>query len=293
MKDINLYNKKMNINVEAWGCPTCTFINTKHHNCCEICQTTDAVYHIVNSGESFKALDKVERVQKAFGKSTQILLPVLSCHNAAQFMKNIEVLFSHSAVDGVWIESANCTSDVLQEVITEFRKVYPGRWIGINLIGETFVAVMEFLKDSTPDGIWMDRSYLTDADYQTLPNLILDFFQRSGWQGLYFGGVLFKYVNTHFADEEKLCQNAREYMDVLTTSGAGTGIAIDNNKLVKIKLSVGTKQVVAVASGITAENIATIKNHCDIYMLRTAIVDKNDYVDNTALNRFMDSYLSL
>jgi len=283
----------MNINVESWACPACTFINTQHHNCCEICGTNDSVYHIVNSGESFKQLDKVARVQKAFGKTSQILLPVLSCYTTEQFMKNIGTLLSHSVIDGVWIESANCTSDVLHEVIAAFKITYPGRWIGINLIGETFMAVVEFLKKSTPDGIWMDRSYLTDADYQTLPNLILDFFHRSGWTGLYFGGVLFKYVNTQVADEDKLCQNAREYMDVLTTSGVGTGIAIDKEKLIKIKSSVGDKQVVAVASGITAENIDIIKDYCDIYMLRTAIVDKNDDVDIAALNAFVDKYTSL
>jgi len=284
---------KMNINVESWACPACTFINTQHHNCCEICHTADTVYHIVNSGESFKPLDKVARVQKVFGKTSRILLPVLSCYTTEQFMKNITVLFTHSAIDGVWIESANCDADVLHDVIAEFKAAYPGRWIGINLIGETFMAVVEFLKKSTPDGIWMDRSYLTDADYQTLPNLVLDFFNRSGWQGLYFGGVLFKYVNTQFADDAKLCQNAREYMDVLTTSGAGTGIAIDKDKLVKIKSSVGDKQVVAVASGITADNIDMIKDYCDIYMLRTAIVDKNDDIDISALNTFVNKYTAL
>jgi predicted TIM-barrel enzyme len=82
-------------------------------------------------------------------------------------------------------------------------------------------------------------------------------------------------------------------MDVLTTSGDGTGIAIDKDKLIKIKSSVGDKQMVAVASGITADNIDVIKDYCDIYMLRTAIIDKNDDVDIAALNAFVNKYTTL
>jgi hypothetical protein len=102
-------------------------------------------------------------------------------------MKNIGTLFAHSVIDGVCIESANCGSDVLHEVIAEFKRVYLGRWIGINLIGETFLAVVEFLKKTTPDGtnIYTKKrnliKSLSKPRKKALANTLCN---TSGWIGL-------------------------------------------------------------------------------------------------------------
>ena len=44
-------------------------------------------------------------------------------------------------------------------------------------------------------GVWVDNAMIDErAEHQSAPEKIVDARTRSGWQGLYFGGVAFKLV---------------------------------------------------------------------------------------------------
>jgi hypothetical protein len=54
---------------------------------------------------------------------------------------------------------------------------------------------------------------------------------------LYFGGLDFKHQKRLFNAEYPFAvQQARKYLDVITTSGPGTGMSADPEKVKKIKL---------------------------------------------------------
>ncbi len=78
--------------------------------------------------------------------------------------------------------------------------------------------------------------------------------QESGWDGLYFGGVAFKYQRP-VEDLTSAARIAARYMDVVTTSGPGTGIAAARDKIVAMKEAVGDLPLAAdcflVATGIS------------------------------------------
>jgi len=74
-------------------------------------------------------------------------------------------------------------------------------------------------------GVWTDNAYTDGAGYALTEKR--EFVQENRpllGDVLYFGGVAFKY-QTPSEDVKKSSEAATPYVDVITTSGAGTGIA--------------------------------------------------------------------
>lgn len=86
---------------------------------------------------------------------------------------------------------------------------------------------------------------------------------------LYFGGVAFKYQR-HVEDFESACRVATRYMDVVTTSGPGTGHAAEVEKIRRMKAALGVIPL-AIASGVTPENVADYLPHADCFLVATGI----------------------
>ena len=281
----------LSIDIKKWACKTCTFENMKHYNICEMCHNESDTYNFVNTGEYRQNINKIEKVTKVFGKTNKIILPVLSCYTEEQFMQNINNLYpfyKENQISGVWIMTSNSTIKSVHNVIKWIKNEYPNFWVGANLIGENIFDVFKFLKETKPDGIWIDNSYLNNSEDYSIPNMILDQFERINWHGLYFGGVMFKYQSNNNDMNKEIIKNAHRYVDVLTTSGVATGVAIEPSKIISIHEIVKNDVLIAVASGITAYNLNTISNECSIYIIRTSIVDQNNNIDLIKLKKIIN-----
>jgi len=268
------------INIQKWICYICTFENTTHPYYCVICGNNSNKYNIINSGEYRKKIDKKAKVFNIFN-TEKILLPVLSCKDDVQFINNIEKIYPYiedKKIHGIWITSANCDISIIEKVIKWKNDLKKNIWLGINLIGENIFKVLEFIKINNPDGIWIDNSYFNNETNFNIPEIILDQFEKMNWNGLYFGGVMFKYQSIDYLKKEIL-NKTHEYIDVLTTSGIATGTPIDIDKLNYIYDSTNEKIHIAIASGISSENILNIKEKCNIFLFRSSIVD----IDNNIL----------
>ncbi len=283
-------DKGLAIEIEPWQCPRCTYLNDDHYYRCTLCGEEDDEFHLVNKAEAYKQYNKISRVKRVFGRTTKILLPVLACHNLPQFQENISrlyPLFQDRKIFGIWLISSNTDNEVLIETINWIRLYYPDLWVGINLVGENIIKVLKFVKKNNPDGIWIDNSNVSDHGYQNLPNILIDQIKRMNWKGLYFGGVLFKYIAVT-GDPEKIVENASQYMDVLTTSGKATGVPIELEKLQFIQQH--KKDIlVAVASGIDADNINELKHYCQIFIVRSSIVDKDNNIQLEKLDKLINN----
>jgi hypothetical protein len=232
--------------------------------------------------------DSLKKVKNAFGKTSGIILPVLSYNNLKQFQKNIKNLnkyFVSGKINGIWILSSY---KVTIDVVKWTREKYPDFWIGINLLGYDITDIIEFLDKYKPNGLWTDNSYITDEKEQNIPEFIVNEFKRINWNGLYFGGVLFKYIG-YMGDPKKIVKKTHKYMDVLTTSGDGTGIEINNEKMKFIYENKNKNILIANASGITSSNVNKIKEYCSIFIVRTSIIDKNNDIDNKKLEELIKS----
>jgi predicted TIM-barrel enzyme len=87
------------------------------------------------------------------------------------------------------------------------------------------------------------------------------------------GGIAFKYTPT-FTENPSIArsevENLKDAVDIVTTSGAGTGQPPTAEKLRAVKIAAGDKPV-AVASGISAENISDFAGSVDQILVSTSI----------------------
>ena len=274
-------DEDITVEVKPWSCESCTSIEKTHPNYCKTCKQFSNSYNIINQAEYFKNINKINRVSDVFGKNEKILLPVLSCYNEIQFKYNIINLityYNNKKINGLWLMTTNTEIEVIERIIKWVRETYQTLWIGVNLIGENIFKVFKFIKNNNPDGIWVDKSYIKKNCNFDIPNLILDQFDKLKWNGLYFGGVMFKYQNNDNTDIETL-KEVHKYIDVLTTSGDGTGISIEIDKLNYIYNNTKENILMAIASGVNSSNIKFISDKCNIFIVRTFIVnEKNDII---------------
>ncbi|MBI3987468.1 MAG: adenine phosphoribosyltransferase [Lentisphaerae bacterium] len=197
-----------------------------------------------------------------------VVLPVIHVESLEQALRNVRIAHDAGA-DGVFLINHGSSSSDLLAVHEEVWKEYPDWWVGVNCLdlnpSEVFARVSEHVA-----GVWADNAMIDEnREDQFGAKAILEAKQKSGWKGLYFGGVAFKYQR----QVNKLRPAARiasRYMDVVTTSGPGTGKAADVEKIRDMKNAIGDFPM-AIASGITPENVVDYLDIADGFLVATGI----------------------
>jgi len=115
---------------------------------------------------------------------------------------------------------------------------------------------------------------------------VLESQMRHGWQGLYFGGVAFKYQRS-VDDLQMAASTARDYMSVVTTSGPGTGAAARVEKIRTMKLGLRDYPL-AIASGITPDNVGDYLPYSDCYLVATGISRSFEDLDPLLTRRLVE-----
>lgn len=166
--------------------------------------------------------------------------------------------------DGVFFISHGhfATKDLIN-VVKKYHVPHYAK-IGINLLGEKVENVVNDIACYV-DMLWSDTIPL-EAErelFKTRRQEHLCSFE-------FFGGVAFKYQKQP-DDLFLAAKDARECVDVLTTSGTNTGTPPDINKL-EI-LSAGFEKKIAVASGVTPENAVEMLPYVDNFLVSTGISD--------------------
>jgi predicted TIM-barrel enzyme len=137
------------------------------------------------------------------------------------------------------------------------------------------------------NGLWVDNARINELSVsQPDADEIAIARKASGWKGLYFGGVAFKYQR-HVSDLSASAKIASRYMDVVTTSGPGTGLAANREKIVAMKQAMDDCPL-AVASGITPENVSDYLEVADCFLVATGISRSFTDFDPPAVSRLID-----
>ncbi len=202
-------------------------------------------------------------------------LPVVHVLNLEQTMRQMEIVFQNGA-DGVFLIGHGIRYNELFDIYSQVRDTYPYNWIGLNCLDlaplEMFLRIPKGV-----NGIWVDNAYINeelDINEQKYPLKVKNLINKNKWNGLYFGGVAFKYqkrVNDTIMATKIACQ----YMDVVTTSGIGTGLAAEPEKI-KIMSTIVKKynKKIGIASGITFNNVEDYKS-VNYFLVATGI--SNDF----------------
>jgi len=219
-----------------------------------------------------------------------MFLPVIHVEDKEQAINQTRIALDNGA-DGIFLINHHISHSRLFEIFKEIRELFFNTWIGINCLDlEPIQVIRKMPKDV--NGLWVDNAFINENleyDEQEYANKVLKTIHNINWTGLYFGGVAFKYQKK-VKDLIKTTEIACRYMDVITTSGEGTGIP-PNVKKIEIMSQIvhKNKKKIAIASGISPKNINYYKM-ADIFMVATGI-SYDFYHLNPQLVRKLQYYL--
>lgn len=230
----------------------------------------------------------MSRFKETF-QNKHVILPVVHVENPTQAIRNTQVALD-TGCDGVFLidMKSDAHYEELLEIHSRVRKEFPDFWVGVNFLDLATEDVFDKL-NSGIDGVWVDTAKINN----TLPDqadakVISQKRKDSGWDGLYFGGVAFKYqeVSTNPAQDAYI---ARDFMDVVTTSGIGTGSAPDTQKISSMKHAIGDFPL-AIASGISPENVKKFLPITDCFLTASSLlIPKTQSFDKRRVSAFVDT----
>lgn len=198
--------------------------------------------------------------------------PVVHAIDTAQAVEQALLAHEHGA-DGVFV-IAHGAHESAQRVVGYYnavREALPSAYVGVNFLqlGSGHDAFLKLLVsknageiDVLPSAVWVDEGLKNRHDLAKLrdENPVLKTVQ-------YLGGAAFKGTGENYTDDpEEAARRAQillPYVDVVTTSGQGTGYPPSPEKIKAMKAAIGDAPL-AVASGIDAHN----------YWLYVGAVDK-------------------
>jgi predicted TIM-barrel enzyme len=215
-------------------------------------------------------------------KPAPLVTPVIHVLDADQALRNLDIAVA-AGCPGVFLINHDFPMEPFLPILRQLRAARPETWLGVNFLGQPGDIAFPVLGELARDGIRIDAYWADDAcidereEAQAVAEKIAAARTRSGWLGLYFGGVAFKQQRPvppeHHAAAARL---ATGFMDVVTTSGIATGQEADLAKIDVFRRAIGDAPL-ALASGITPENAARYCPLVDCFLVATGINHANDF----------------
>ena len=232
----------------------------------------------------------MNRFREAFA-NRHIILPVIHVAEPEQALRNAEIA-RRQGCDGVFLIRHEIDYRELLRIHHQLFEAFPDWWIGVNCLDLSPSKVFDVITDEVA-GVWVDNAMIDErASVQVEAEAIQAAREQSGWQGLYFGGVAFKYQR-YVQDVERAARLAAETMDVLTTSGPATGEAADRVKIQIMKAAIAALPArdypLAIASGTTPENVGGYLEMADCFLVATGISESWLAFDEERVRDFVRS----
>lgn len=237
-------------------------------------------------------------LRKYFKCSGPAVLPVIHVLDSAQAEKNVRIAIQEG-VQGVFLINHDFDIDQFLPIIRHIRLNYPALWLGVNFLAVTakdaFPVLAELQSENCPvDAYWADDACIDERlsiDDQPEAEQTLKVKQQCGWNGLYFGGTAFKKQRSVAPEAYRSAALiAASYMDVVTTSGKATGREAQLSKIADFRSGVGDRAL-ALASGVSPENIGSYQNQVDAVLVATGINYPEDFynIDPSRLRRLVSA----
>lgn len=210
------------------------------------------------------------------------VLPVIHVVSKKQAYTNVSIAQDCDA-DGVFLISHGMMgSDDLIQLALNVKQDFAPIWMGVNCLGLDAKESAQVMPADI-DAIWTDNAHIDEkAEAQPYAEEVQAIFKHRLPHTLYFGGVAFKYQRP-VVDLETAVRRAAPLMDVVCTSGPGTGYAADTDK---IKRMAGVAPL-AIASGIIPENVTAYLPYVDYFLVATGISDNFTDINPDKLRRLV------
>ena len=219
-----------------------------------------------------------------FNTDSLVVLPVIHVTDNNQTVRNIQLAID-GGCPGVFLINHDFPVEQFLPIIRHARQQFPQFWIGVNFLavtGDKAFPVLAQLgtENAKVDAYWADDARIDEkkpATDQPEACNITKTKTDCGWNGMYFGGTAFKKQReVNPADYGKSAAIATSHMDVVTTSGIATGHSADLTKIATFREAC-VDTPVALASGITPENVTEYLPYIDTALVATGINVKDDF----------------
>lgn len=225
-------------------------------------------------------------LRNSFGKDN-IFLPVIHLPDEGRHGIDAIRVALDAGADGVFLINQGASSEtILHRLIPTARAEFgPSLWVGVNFLGWEPEEVMR--KSGTEpekrlDGIWSDDAGVDALDasaFEVAKERFLAARNSAGWKGLYFGGTAFKTQHPiPSAHLPTVARRAATFMDVVTTSGPGTGLAATPEKIAAIRRAIPDTPL-GLASGVTPENVYLFLGAVQAFLVATGIERSFGFLD--------------
>jgi hypothetical protein len=231
-------------------------------------------------------------LQKTFS-NRHVVLPVVHVEGYEQARRNT-LLARDAGADGVFFINHHTDWKELLSIFEQVKVEFPDFWMGVNCLGlypedvfdelECATREVHFL-DIDVNGVWVDNAWIEENEEEQKIAKKIDT-ARCNFKGLYFGGVAFKYQR-HVDDLIAAAKIAMKHMDVITTSGPGTGRAAELQKIATMKEAIGGFPL-AIASGITPDNVVEYLPVADCFLVATGISRTFVDFDSSKMKQLID-----
>lgn len=204
----------------------------------------------------------------------RVLLPVIHlARGVSGALESVQIAVDADA-DGVVLIDQGMSARQVLDLVPVLRDAHPRLWIGVNLLGCAPEQVVRLPEAHLLGGIWSDDAGVDSLMEERADHAAAAFRAARaevGWTGLYFGGTAFKTQRDVPHDRLPwVARKAASFMEVVTTSGRGTGIAAEVDKVRILREALGDHPM-ALASGVTPENVGVFLPFVDAYLVATGI----------------------
>ncbi|OGL35823.1 hypothetical protein A3F65_02335 [Candidatus Saccharibacteria bacterium RIFCSPHIGHO2_12_FULL_47_16b] len=188
-----------------------------------------------------------------------------------------------SGADGVYLidHGSGVNNSHLFQTFNVVKAAHKNDFVGINPLGAgDALGSLKVIKTAydrgqlkyLPDGLWVDQAKFGSGEtaFEALKAYRQGHPELNGVKVL--GGVAFKYTKDYTdAPQEAAAQavQAAPFLDVITTSGEGTGRPPSVEKIKAMKEIAGCQ--IAIASGVSIGNVKTYAPYADELLVATSI----------------------
>lgn len=207
------------------------------------------------------------------------IIPVIHVINIDQVKQNIDVCLEND-INHVFLINHNMTYSQLLEIAIIVRYTYPKLWIGLNMLdAEPSFGLSEMIIESINiNALWFD---------QTLSlNDVID----KKFTGEIFSGLNFKYQKQVYGEDLIDTINIiKQTSSVACTSGKGTGKEAYIHKIKLLKELLGDFPL-ALASGVSKDNIQTYLPYVDNFLVASSITNKEELIEKHLLKELIETF---
>ena len=215
--------------------------------------------------------------------------PVIHCYDFNQTQYNLLLALKNKA-DGVFLINHNQMSELTFDLIIDtISAAYKDQIkIGANFLNLSNTEALEKAVNFGLDMLWVDNAGCDDCDnLQSAENFFKRSYELDDEMNVeIFGGVHFKYQPKPRSSIFESITQSLIYMDIPTLSGSATGNPADIEFIKEAHYALDAfnksywpekgDRSLAIASGVSIENVNDYLPYIDHFLVASSILDEND-----------------